>query len=530
MNFTPDELAFLRQLSPEKIQAILRGVFAKQARQSSENNGKPIAYSQDYTKRAVKVYGSIEAYHDYAANWLAPIQLAAYQKAQIVLQPKQLEFAHHAWAANDIRNPYKIGFGGARGPGKSFAALAEAVIECQLFDGIQVLYLRKTGKSAKQQLTKLYREILKHVDCKSTASNIRFPNGSLITIGGYKDDNEAQSYQGQEYDLIIFEESTQLSEHTVFDVVILSLRTSRPDYRPRAYFPTNPLGIGHAWYKRLFVDPHQQNKKTDTVFIPATIDDNKFVDNEYVNKLDNLTGALKKAYRYGDFDVSAGAYFDTWDFNAHTYDPKRFQVPMNWTFVAGMDAGFNHWNIVYLVARDDDGDVYVIAELAHRKLHPKEIAPDIHNMFVQFGITVNHLDYFKVGTDAFQQRAGQPETIADQYRDENIIMTAADMSPGSRVTGWQKISRLMGDPRNEKPSRLHISRDCTMLIETLPYLQRNPNNSEDVLKVDTDDEGRGGDDPGDGLRYTVFDLESVDGLFAGGMTLADESQWNYGGF
>jgi len=41
------------------------------------------------------------------------------------------------------------------------------------------------------------------------------------------------------------------------------------------------------------------------------------------------------------------------------------------------------------------------------------------------------------------------------------------------------------------------------LVETLPALHHDPNRPEDVLKVDADEEGVGGDDAADALRYFV---------------------------
>ena len=51
--------------------------------------------------------------------------------------------------------------------------------------------------------------------------------------------------------------------------------------------------------------------------------------------------------------------------------------------------------------------------------------------------------------------------------------------------------------------RLFILRRCRRLIETLPALQHDPNRPEDVLKVDADEEGVGGDDAANALRYQV---------------------------
>jgi len=53
-----------------------------------------------------------------------------------------------------------------------------------------------------------------------------------------------------------------------------------------------------------------------------------------------------------------------------------------------------------------------------------------------------------------------------------------------------------------KPT-LFMHQRCGRLIETLPSLQHDPNRPEDVLKVDADEDGIGGDDAADSLRYLV---------------------------
>ena len=61
----------------------------------------------------------------------------------------------------------------------------------------------------------------------------------------------------------------------------------------------------------------------------------------------------------------------------------------------------------------------------------------------------------------------------------------------------------LGDPEGGVQPRLFIHRRCARLIETLPALQHDPNRPEDVLKVDADEDGNGGDDAADALRYLV---------------------------
>ncbi|HEY6169473.1 MAG TPA: hypothetical protein VI454_15635, partial [Verrucomicrobiae bacterium] len=60
-----------------------------------------------------------------------------------------------------------------------------------------------------------------------------------------------------------------------------------------------------------------------------------------------------------------------------------------------------------------------------------------------------------------------------------------------------------GDVEGDIRPTLFIHKRCARLIETLPALQHDPNRPEDVLKVDADEEGVGGDDAADALRYLV---------------------------
>jgi hypothetical protein len=52
-------------------------------------------------------------------------------------------------------------------------------------------------------------------------------------------------------------------------------------------------------------------------------------------------------------------------------------------------------------------------------------------------------------------------------------------------------------------SRSHLLGGAGRLAETLPALLHDPNWPEDVLKVDANEEGVGGDDAADALRYLV---------------------------
>jgi hypothetical protein len=109
------------------------------------------------------------------------------------------------------------------------------------------------------------------------------------------------------------------------------------------------------------------------------------------------------------------------------------------------------------------------------------------------------LTRFSAGADLFA-RQSNGFTIAKEYADLGICLRSATMD---RVNGWAAILKGLGDPSMDVPPRLFIHQRCTRLLETLPMLQHDPNRPEDVLKVDPDDDGTGGDDAADALRYLV---------------------------
>jgi phage terminase large subunit len=103
------------------------------------------------------------------------------------------------------------------------------------------------------------------------------------------------------------------------------------------------------------------------------------------------------------------------------------------------------------------------------------------------------------GTDVFS-RQGDGTTVAAQYARHGISLRCANMD---RVNGWAEILQRLGDADAGIAPTLLIHRRCGRLIETLPALQHDPNRPEDVLKVDADEDGVGGDDSADCLRYLV---------------------------
>lgn len=482
----------------------------EQLRQEQSNNRLQAAFSE----KVIKAYGSVAAYDDFKVKiGIAEEQALNFERYGKVLQPKQMEFA--VWARRldtataielEEMGAPELGMGGAKGPGKSYALFAQTALDdCQRFPGLKCLYLRKTGVKAKEQIEDLIQSVLAGVPHTYTSGRVSFPNGSYIIIGHYNTEKEAMNYAGIEYDVIIIEETTQLSLKA-YTALRGSARTSK-NWRPRIYNSTNPLGVGHQWYKLRFIE--HERKYADLFnrtrkFIFATVNDNRFVNDDYRGTLEELTGVERRAYLEGDWDVSAGAFFECFRRKYHVMTQPLEDLSWMSRIWGSMDYGFNHWNVTYLHAQDGDGNRYTVHELAHRKHYPSDIAPLIIAMLESYGLTLKDLKTFKIGADAFNKTGLSEYSIVEQYRAAGIHLTRAETAAGSRIGGAQYLSSLLGDPENGKPSRWFISPRCPRLITCLPSLERDPTNNEDVLKVDADENGVGGDDPYDAVRYGLY--------------------------
>ena len=114
-------------------------------------------------------------------------------------------------------------------------------------------------------------------------------------------------------------------------------------------------------------------------------------------------------------------------------------------------------------------------------------------------LEISDLKRFVAGADVFSKQS-DGTTVAAQYGKLGIALRCANTD---RINGWAEILQRFGDPDAGIHPTLFVHRRCARLIECLPSLQHDPNRPEDVLKVDADEEGVGGDDTADALRYLV---------------------------
>jgi len=408
-----------------------------------------------------------------------------------------LPFHAAAREADKTDGPEWIAMGGKRGPGKSHTAMAQVGLDdCQRFPGLKVLFLRKLKVAAKESLEDLIANVFRYTNHDFVSNRVNFPNGSRILIGGFKDEKDIEKYLGVEYDIIVLEEATQISE-TKKDKLRGSLRSSKPGWRPRIYLTTNADGVGLMWFKKMFVEAERNGveRETKVRFFDITHVDNPHINQEYTDWLNGLTGALGKAWRLGDWDAFAGMAFPQWNYEQHVIQP--FDIPENWPKWNGMDWGSAApWCYLWVTQDPDTRRIYVYREAYAPGLTTSQQCDRVHMM----SPAVEHylFSFADPAVWAKQNRKDEVFTIAQEYQENGIKLTKAD---NDRLNGKRKIDDLLAPAADGQPG-IQIFDTCPHLIEQLSSLVFDERNPEDV---DTDQE----DHAYDTLRYACTNIKRV---------------------
>jgi phage terminase large subunit len=457
-------------------------------------------------------------------------QMEFFARANIVLQQRQLQASAAARLCDKPDGPTAVGFGGGRGGGKSHWLMAQlGADDCQRYPGLKCLLLRKSGKTNRESIDDLRQRLFTRLDHKYNATNgiLTFANGSRIFAKHYQHEKEiTESFLGLEYDVVAIEEATTLTPRKHQDIATCC-RTSKPDWRPRIYSTTNPSGVSHDWYFQKFIVPFRQKRETSTRFIEALLTDNIFTNPDYIRQFDEIEGWRKGAWLHGDWNIQSGQYFKHFRPEIHVTDSFNEYNAVEW--FAAMDYGYTHYTVILLGCYDHQGNLHVLDEHAARGLIPAQHVRAAYDMFLRHKIVLvspkleaaladaaasripicdraglpnrysRRLSRMYVGSDLFAKQY-DGNTIADLFRDHGIRLSQANTN---RVQGWTEILHRLGAPDDNIPPTLFIHPRCERLINTLPYLQHDPANPADLLKSNPDEEGLGGDDAADCLRYLV---------------------------
>lgn len=391
---------------------------------------------------------------------------------QIDISSKQMKFIKSQ--ANEVL------FGGAAGGGKSYGQLVDALLYAVKYPKSKQLVLRRSFPDLERSLILTSLELFPKQLAKynQTKHKWDFYNGSLIEFGYCDNEKDVYRYQGAEYDTIRFDELTHFTEQ-MYLYLISRLRGAN-SYPKQIKSTTNPGGIGHYWVKKRFIDIGSANEIIATssgsrVFIQSFVNDNKFLlekDPLYVKRLENLSQDDKKALLYGNWDIFEGQFFTEFNRDSHTVMP--FTIPKDWRRYITIDYGLDMLAALW-IAVDNFNNAYIYKEVYESNLIISQAAQKIINVSGD-----DEIYAVLAPPDLWNRRQETGKSAADIFRENNLKLTKTN---NDRVTGWLAVKEWLSpkmDEHGKLNPKLKIFNNCLNIIRTLPALQFDKTNPNDV--------------------------------------------------
>jgi len=411
-------------------------------------------------------------------------------KTPVTFQPKQ----EKAYELSNI-TPVLF-FGGSKGGGKSYFIRGREVLRRAEFPESKGLIVRKTyPELLANHIRPFFQEYPAVREWYNKAEKtIYWPNGSTTEFSYLQHTDDVYTYQGREYEDISIDEVTQ-HEWEVVRILRSSNRTTNKDIKPTMVLTGNPGGVGHQEIKRIFIDQdfRDREKPSDFAFVPAFVQDNKALitaDPEYVQRLEDLPEHLRRAYLLGDWNIFSGKAFSQLNRSIHVIEP--FEPPGDVRWFAGYDWGYSHPFAFVLCFITQDKNIFVHSFVSAQKKEIKEQADLIRNLTGD-----KYLNVYS-GTDLWSKRDGP--TMARDIKTHLPKLTFIQANT-DRVQGVAQLRKLIYCT-NKEP-QIKIFNNALEVYENLSSMQYNERNPEDVLKVNANESGVGGDDMFDALRYAV---------------------------
>ena len=401
-----------------------------------------------------------------------------------------------------------VAYGGARGGGKSWAVRVKAILLCLSWEKIKVLIVRKTYRELTNNhivplQAMLPTEVARY---NKTEKVFTFYNGATIWFGYCNSDSDLDQYQGAEYDVIFFDEATQLKEDWLRKI---NLAVRQPNGLPkRSYYTCNPGGVSHSYIKRLFIDRVYQDKEIpeNYSFIKALVTDNKAlmaVQPEYLAELEALPPKLREAWLYGSWDIFEGMFFEEFIDDPEHYQDRRythviepFDIPSGWKIYRSFDWGYHRPFSCGWWAVDYNGVAYRILEMYGCTKTPNEGVRWIREKVFAKIQEIEREHPWLAGKDI--QGVADPSiwdrqtgmSTADVAAKYHVYFTPGD---NARIPGWLQVHYRLAFDENGFPM-MYVFKNCKAFIRTMPLLVYDEHKPEDL-----DTEGE--DHVADEVRY-----------------------------
>ena len=350
---------------------------------------------------------------------------------------------------------------GGYGSSKSYHIALKLILKC-LEEKRKVLVVREVYDTHRDSTFSLFKEILegmnlladsprdkkRKVVAKESPFKLTFPNKSEIIFKGMDKPEKLKSLNG--ITIVWLEECSEI-KYDGYKELLGRLR--HPYLSLHFILSTNPVGTDNWVYKHFFKDVDDTGKETvtlddeilyklktvvrgDTYYHHSTVDDNYFVQQDYIDQLEEMKKFDKDLWRIarrGRFGVNGLRVLPQWEVRDHELVMRDVRdIPKRW-HRRGMDFGFetSYNAIVWMAIDDKEKILYIYKEYYKNKMTDDKTAEDLK-------------------TDPKYEGILQEEIIADCedpkaiqfYCQEGFNMRKCRKFAGSRLANTKKVKRF----------------------------------------------------------------------------------------
>lgn len=377
---------------------------------------------------------------------------------------------------------YAVLAGGSAGGGKSVTGRNLGIGLCRMFPNIRIGVFRRTYP----ELHRTHEIPVSNLPrawgiWRADPHEFRFDNGSILELGSVERDTDLSKYQSAEYNGLIFDEATAFTWNMI-TFLNARVRSTDPTAPRFILLLTNPGGESHAEVKATFVDAAEPEERFDArigestfpaMFVPFRLEDNAALlehDPGYRDRILAMPEHLRRAWLYGDWDVTLGSFFDMFLRAKHVVTP--FEIPKHWPRWRSMDYGYRAPMGCLWFTRDPaNRTVYVYRELYETRLIDVDQAKKV--------LLLSRDDppsRFTAADPAVFSKQPNGMSIAQVWANQGLVVIPAN---NDRLSGWARMRQyLQWDDDNEP--LLKIFSTCRNLIRTIPLMQHDRLKPEDL--------------------------------------------------
>lgn len=332
------------------------------------------------------------------------------------------------------------------------------------------LVIREVYATHRDSTFSLFKEIIVDLGLddvilnKTSPLEINFPNGSQIIFRGMDKPEKLKSIN--DVTIIWCEECSEL-KYEGFKELMGRLR--HPTLKLHFILTTNPVSKTNWSYKYFFIDKNNKVfrqddnevylKKTvinDNVYYHhSTVDDNYFVQDEYIKQLDDIKqydADLYRIAREGKFGTKGLKVLPNFRVMEHKEVLEAIRhLPRNMKF-AGMDYGFvTSYNALIRCAVDElNQDLYI-----YYCYYEKSKTDDV---------TKEEISEFRDSRELIFGDCAEPKTI-QYYRQQGF-----NMQPCTKATKNNQGSRIQNTKKMRRFKHIYCSDKCVPVIDELQDL------------------------------------------------------------